>query len=203
MAINTSDPKVQKALLVILLAGGLAYAWFTYMFQPRQEELATLEEQVKRVETDLATAQAIVQAADTAALRSELEKRARELELAEALLPREENLPRLLQEVTLEADRQGLKFALFEPKPPVQHELYQERPYQVTLRGGYHQTAAFLSNVAGLRQIVKPSALRIIREDNPEDDSGETVSASMLLTTYLMIPAPPAPKAAPKTEAKK
>ncbi len=199
MAISTSDPKVQKALLVILMAGGLAYAWFTYMFQPKQEELDTLEQQVQRVETDLATARAIVQAADTAALRDELEKRSRELELAEALLPREENLPRLLQEVTLEADRQGLKFALFEPKPPVQHELYQERPYQVTLRGGYHQTAAFLSDVAGLRQIVKPTALRLTREDNPEDEAGETVSASMTLTTYLMVPAPPAPK----VEAKK
>ncbi len=200
MAISTSDPKIQKALLVILLACGAAYAWFAYVFQPKQEEITQIEAEVTRVETDLATARAIVQAADTAALRAELENRIRELDLAESLLPREENLPRLLQEVTLEADRLDLDCSLFEPKPPVQHELYQERPYQMTLRGGYHQTAAFLSNVAGMRQIVKPAGLRLTREVGTESQPGETVSASVLLTTYLMIPAPPAQ---PQTEAKK
>jgi type IV pilus assembly protein PilO len=199
MATSTSNPATQKALLVILLAGGLAYAWFAYVFQPKQDEIVQLEEQVTRAEAELATASAVVQAADTAALRAELEKRGRELELAEALLPREENLPRLLQEVTLEADRLDLKFALFEPKPPVQHELYQERPYQVTLRGGYHQTAMFLPNVAGMRQIIKPAGLRLTRDDRTESQAGETVNASLVLTTYLMVPAPPAPK----VEAKK
>lgn len=199
MAISTSDPKIQKALLVILLACGAAYAWFAYVFQPKQEEITQIEAEVTR-ETDLATARAIVQAADTAALRAELENRIRELDLAESLLPREENLPRLLQEVTLEADRLDLDCSLFEPKPPVQQELYQERPYQMTLRGGYHQTAAFLSNVAGMRQIVKPAGLRLTREVGTESQPGETVSASVLLTTYLMIPAPPAQ---PQTEAKK
>lgn len=192
MALNTSDPAVQKALLVILLAGGALYGYFTYVFQPRQEEIALLKADVRRVEENLSTARAIAQAADTASLNAEILKRGRELELAEALLPREENLAQLLRRVAVEADRQGLGFPLFEPRPPVQHELFQERPYQVTLRGGYHRMAMFLTAVADLPQIIKPGAVRMSRDTRAGSEEGETVVADMALTTYLMIQAPPA-----------
>ena len=191
MALNTSDPRVQKFLLVTLLAAGALYAYFAYVFQPKREEIASLETEVKRLEANLGSARAIVQASDIEALRRELAQRTGELEIAEALLPRQENLARLLQEVTLEADRQGLGFALFEPRATIQHELFQERPYQVTLRGGYHQMAMFLTNVASLPQIIKPGAVKLARDTRADSDEEETMTAEMVLTTYLMVPAPP------------
>ena len=99
-------------------------------------------------------------------------------------------MPDLLEQVTRTAFRLGVKFALFEPRPPIQHELYQERPYAVTLRGGYHQTAMFLADVSSLAQIIKPSGMSMVRESREGLDEGETLTAELTLTTYLMVASP-------------
>jgi type IV pilus assembly protein PilO len=194
MGIDTGNPKVQKTLVALLLLGGLGYAYFTYVFTPRRERTVQIEQELTRARSSLAAAQAVVQAADTLLLLSELEKRTAELALVEALLPVEENLPGLLKEISLLGDREGVEFALFQPAATVQHELYQERPYKVTLRGGYHQTAAFLSEVSGLPQIVKPAGMKMVRDTRADKTPGETVTAELTLTTYLLVPAPPPEK---------
>jgi len=190
MAIDTSDPRFQKALLVFMVVVGVCYGYFMYVYGPKKEQLEKTEVEVKKLSMELRSARALVQAADTLLLIRELEKRQRQLELVKALLPEKENLAELLESITRIGERSGVKFALFEPKAPIQHELYQERPYAVTLRGGYHQTARFLTEVASLPQIVKPMGLSMVRDIREDSSPGETLTAEITLTTYLMVRPP-------------
>ena len=190
MAFNLSDPKVQKSLLIILLVGGLAYVYHGYVYGPKLEEIEKVSAELKKVETEVAHARAIVEASDTAFLRQQLERRSEELELIKSLLPTRENLSELLEQVTHVADRTGVKAALFEPVTPIQHEMYQERPYKVTLRGGFHETAMFLSEVASLPRIIKPSGLSLVRKARREPGEEEILTAEMVLTTYLLVQRP-------------
>lgn len=190
MALDTSNPKFKIAALVILLMIAACIGYFMYIYKPVKEKLSTFEAEVKKSESSLNTAQTVVQAADTLMLIQELEKREHDLAMLESLLPEKENLPQLLEGITMIGGQRGISFALFEPKTPIQHELYQERPYSVTLRGGYHQTAGFLSDVASLSQIVKPMGLSMVRDTREGGSPGETLTAKVTLSTYLMIQAP-------------
>ncbi|MBW7996649.1 MAG: type 4a pilus biogenesis protein PilO [Candidatus Glassbacteria bacterium] len=191
MAFDTSDPKVQKALLVVLMLAGSCYGYWMYILGPKNEAVAKAEQELATVTRSVETARALEAASDTAALRLELEKRRRELELAQQLLPDKENLPVLLRSVTRTGELFNLDFVLFEPQAPVQQELYQERPFKLTVRGGYHQTARFLSEVADMDLIVKPTSLSMVRDTRENVPGGGTLTAEIILTTYLLIPAPP------------
>ena len=203
MALNTSNPKFQKAILIVLVIAAAGYGYFAYIFGPKQENIKTVEAELSKVEQSLATARAVVQAVDTLLLSGELSKRESELALAEQLIPEKENLAELLETITTIGQQDGVDFTLVEPKAPVQHEIYQERPFAMTLRGGFHQTARFLADVAGLQQVVKPTKLSIARDTRQDATPAETVTAQLTLTTYLMIAAPPKKPEPAKPEAKK
>ena len=188
MALNTSDPKFQKAALIIIFVLGACYGYFAYIYGPKVEKIEKVDSELKKVEQSVATARAVAQAADTV-LQQELTKRQGELAMVEELLPSKENLPELLEVVVRLGNQAGVDFALFEPQTPIQHEVYQEQPYKVTLRGGFHQTARFLAEVAGLGQIIKPIGMSLVRDTREGAGSKETLTAELTLTTYLMIPA--------------
>jgi len=194
MAVSLSDPKVQKVILVIFAVGLVGYLYYEYFFKSKAEEIEKVAAELIKVDFELKTARAIVQASDTVLLRQQLERSKEELDLISGLLPSSENLPALLEQVTRVADRSGVKSALFEPAAPIQHEIYQERPYKVTLRGGFHETALFLSEVASLPQIIKPAGLSMVRKvrrpaEQPRAEE-KSLIAEMTLTTYLLIEAP-------------
>ncbi len=189
MALNTSDPKFQKAALIIIFVLGACYGYFAYIYGPKVEKIEKVDSELKKVEQSVATARAVAQAADTVLLQQELTKRQGELAMVEELLPSKENLPELLEVVVRLGNQAGVDFALFEPQTPIQHEVYQEQPYKVTLRGGFHQTARFLAEVAGLGQIIKPIGMSLVRDTREGAGSKETLTAELTLTTYLMIPA--------------
>ncbi len=190
MALNTSDPKVQKALLIMLVLAGGCYGYWMYILGPKNEAVTKAEQELATVTTGVQNARALVAASDTTALRLELEQRQRELELARQLLPDKENLPVLLRSVTRTGELNNLDFALFQPQAPIQHQLYQERPFKVTVRGGYHQTARFLSEVADMELIIKPTSLSMVRDTRVGVPGDGTLTAELTLTTYLLIPAP-------------
>jgi type IV pilus assembly protein PilO len=190
MALDTSDPKIQKSILVIFVLCLAGYLYFAYAYEPKTAEVAKVKSELQKVETELAGARDFVENSDTALLRLNLERTTEDLELIKSLLPTSENLSELLEQVSRVADRAGVKSALFEPGTPIQYEMYQERPYKVTLRGGFHETAIFLSDVASLPRIIKPSGLSLLRMARKDREDADILTAKMTLTTYLLTDKP-------------
>lgn len=201
MAIDTSDPKVQKSILVVFVLCLAGYLYYAYVYEPKAEEVTKVKSELEKVEAELAGARDFVANSDTALLRLQLERTTEDLELIKSLLPTSENLSELLEQVSWVANQAGVKSALFEPATPIQYEMYQERPYKVTLRGGFHETAMFLSEVASLPRIIKPSGVSLLRISRKEREEEDILTAKMTLTTYLLVDKPK--QAVPKDDQNK
>ena len=69
-------------------------------------------------------------------------------------LPNKQEMDALITDVNQAGLGRGLQFELFRPEGEMALEFYAETPIQVKVTGGYHDVAAFVSDVAKLSRIV-------------------------------------------------
>jgi type IV pilus assembly protein PilO len=69
-------------------------------------------------------------------------------------LPNSTEVPDLLVDITQAGLGRGLEFVLFRPEKEQPKEFYAELPISIEVRGGYHELAGFVSDVAALPRIV-------------------------------------------------
>ncbi|MBV7568018.1 type 4a pilus biogenesis protein PilO [Pseudomonas sp. PDM27] len=69
-------------------------------------------------------------------------------------LPGDTEVPGLLEDITRTGLGSGLEFEEIKLLPEVAQPFYIELPIQITVTGGYHDLATFVSGVAGLPRIV-------------------------------------------------
>lgn len=69
-------------------------------------------------------------------------------------LPNKQEMDALITDVNQAGLGRGLQFDLFRPQGETVSEFYAETPIQVKVTGGYHDIAAFVSDVAKLPRIV-------------------------------------------------
>ena len=69
-------------------------------------------------------------------------------------LPSDTEVPGLLEDITRTGLGSGLVFEEIKLLPEVSRPFYIELPIQITVTGGYHDLATFVSGVAGLPRIV-------------------------------------------------
>jgi type IV pilus assembly protein PilO len=69
-------------------------------------------------------------------------------------LPNKQEMDALITDVNQAGLGRGLQFDLFKPEAETQSEFYAELPIRVKVIGGYHDIAAFTSDVAKLSRIV-------------------------------------------------
>jgi type IV pilus assembly protein PilO len=69
-------------------------------------------------------------------------------------LPNSTEVPELLVDITQAGLGRGLEFVLFKPEKESPKEFYAELPISIEVRGGYHELAGFVSDVAALPRIV-------------------------------------------------
>ncbi|MNP37430.1 Pilus assembly protein, PilO [compost metagenome] len=69
-------------------------------------------------------------------------------------LPSDTEVPGLLEDITRAGLDSGLEFEEIKLLPEVSRPFYIELPIQITVTGGYHDLAMFVSGVARLPRIV-------------------------------------------------
>ena len=69
-------------------------------------------------------------------------------------LPNKQEMDALITDVNQAGLGRGLQFELFKPEPETIAEFYAETPIKVKVTGGYHDIAAFVSDVSKLSRIV-------------------------------------------------
>lgn len=69
-------------------------------------------------------------------------------------LPRQIEIPNLLEEISKTGVASGLRFILFDPLQEERHDFYAEVPIQISVIGTYSQIARFISDVAQMERIV-------------------------------------------------
>ncbi|HQT29915.1 MAG TPA: type 4a pilus biogenesis protein PilO [Thiobacillus sp.] len=69
-------------------------------------------------------------------------------------LPNKQEMDALITDVNQAGLGRGLQFELFRPEAETVSEFYAETPIRVKITGGYHDAAAFVSDVSKLSRIV-------------------------------------------------
>ena len=80
-------------------------------------------------------------------------------------LPGETEIPSLIVDISQTGLAAGLQEKLFVPQSEVPRDFYAEKPITISLSGGYHEIANFVSGIAALPRIVTLHDINISPED--------------------------------------
>lgn len=186
--------KIGAAVIVFALVVGLGYVF----------SVTSLKDQLARAQAEETTLMSQLESkAHRAHNLSQYREQLAEMEETFGSLlqqlPRETEVPGLLEDITHTGLGSGLEFDKIELAKESQQEFYAELPIQIAVRGDYHGMGAFVSGVAALPRIV---TLHDFELSSPERRSrGGTAEAANLLTMnitaktyrYATRPAPEPP----------
>lgn len=173
-------PAPQKVALLFLLVGGLVAAFYFYIAEPKAAEIAALEAENSRLESEVQTLSIKVKHLDEIIAAS----KQLEIELAKKRerLPPEEEAIMLLKQVSDLGVRLGLDIRLWKPGAPAEDpsKLFVKMPVNVEVSGVYHTAALFFDRINRLPRIITVSGLKM---GSPKVDQGRIVSQ----TTFDLV----------------
>ena len=115
-------------------------------------------------------------------IEEELKKIENKLSQAQAQLPTEKEIPSLLAKISDLGSAVGLEFILFQPRPELPKDFYNEVPIDIRIKGNYHTVAQFFDMIAHLPRIVNISNI-VMR--NPHIKDGRiNLETSCIATTF-------------------
>jgi len=198
MAIGANLTKRDQMLIsVMVMTVALAGAYGYFLFMPKRAQLATIQEHVDVLDKKNQQAKADLANGSVAKLKAQAKEYEASLAFLQQLVPTTNEVPALLENVSTAARRVGLDLASVEPMPVIVGEQFDTYRYKVSVKGGYHALAGFLTNVGSLNRIVAPVALDL-KQQTPADKKkarpkeGEaTLDTDFQIQTYIAHPASP------------
>jgi type IV pilus assembly protein PilO len=199
MDIDVKDPKFLRwaaAILVVVVAVPMYFMsdMYPFTYASGKQEVVRLEARHQELSRDLEKARLLVRNLER--VEKEYAILHQQWEVAQTLLPEENEMPNLLRKVTAAGQQSGVEFTMFRPQNPIPKGFYSDNPVEVRVEGGYHQTGVFLSRLANLNRIVNVSDLKISGMGD-KNETPYTVKADFTLTAYTLDGTPAA--AAPET----
>lgn len=141
--------KITTCTLILLLSSFLGYNFHLSNLQTELKRLESQEENLK---------QQFGKKAFQAAHLEAYKKQMTELEASfkELLhqLPRDTEVPALLEDITRTGLGSGLEFEEIRLMPEIVRQFYTEQPISITVVGDYHDLATFAASVTSLPRIV-------------------------------------------------
>jgi type IV pilus assembly protein PilO len=157
----------------------LALCYF-FLLQPNFEKIDKLEKQVQISSEEL---KKVRKAANNLAVHEQdLQKAKEAFELTSVLLPKSQEIPDLLRNISDLGKHSGLDFLSFVPGAEVPKDFYAEIPIDIKIRGPYHNLGLFLDKVSKLERIVTVNNIRTEKID--QEGSEVLLTSSCRLLTY-------------------
>jgi type IV pilus assembly protein PilO len=169
-------PLMQKLGLLVLVLAGIIVAFYYYVVEPKSAEIAVLQGEVGKLDTEIQTLTIKVKHLDELiAANKQLEI---ELAKKKERLPPEEEAVMLLKQVSDLGIRLGLDIKLWKPsgKSEDPSKLFVRLPVNVEVSGGYHTAALFFDRINNLPRIVTVSNLKM---GTPKTEKGRVVTQTI------------------------
>jgi type IV pilus assembly protein PilO len=161
-------------VLLLLLVGA---DWY-FLYQPRAEEIARLDEQIAQTRQTLEKHQRIAATYDEFRAKvAQVEASLREL-LTQ--LPKRREIPDLIRQISDLGVRTGLQISLLRPQPEQPKEFYAEIPIAVTVVGPYHAVGQFFDALGQMSRIVSVSNIQMAM-------NAKTLETQCLATTFRFL----------------
>jgi type IV pilus assembly protein PilO len=183
MRVSLKDPSTQKIFAVCLIGILVIYLFITQVYTRNSESIRTLNDEYQMLNTNYIYARR--SAMSLPALQMENEKLSEEWEALKNILPEEEELPDLIDEVSKAGHISNLIFTSFVPQPVKHHPFYNENSFKLQVVGRYHDIGRLFCELGNMERIVKVSDLKIgpIKKSSFPD---RTVEVDCTLRTYVL-----------------
>lgn len=161
MALLPQNQRDQIMVLVAVVAVAAMGLFYHYVWSPKQQQLATLEQRVEQLTELNEKIKRELKRGSLAKLKAEGERYRRDLAVLRRLVPTVNEVPGLLEQVSTAARRVGLDLSDVQPEQVVKGVHFDVHRYQIGVNGDYHAIARFLTNVGSLTRIVAPINMQL------------------------------------------
>ncbi len=170
---------VKVALLALFVLAPIALFFFLF-YQPNSDKIAGLEKNRNQLQLEIQDLKQ--KERDKPKLLAEVAKVEEEFEEAAQMLPKDQEIPKLLKDISALGRNAGLDFLTFVPRPVTPKDFYDEIPVDIDIRGPYHSLGFFFDQVSKLDRIVSVTNTNMT---SPQKVQGEMLlSSNCQLMTY-------------------
>ena len=188
MAIGANMTKREQTLTGLgIVALMLAGAYWYFLYKPKAAELAVVQAHVDSLEVRNQQARADIAQGSLKKLRAQAAEYEQSLKVMRQLVPRSNEVPALLEDMSTAARRVGLDLATVEPMPVLPGEQFDTYRYKLAVIGGYHAVGQFLSNVGSLNRIIAPVTLAIKLQPAAQRTKARVKPGESLINTEFQV----------------
>ncbi len=166
--------------IVFVLVLGLGVYWT--IIEDKAPQLTRVQEEEKTLRVTFENKQR--KAANYDAYKAQLAQMEQSFGTMLRQLPGKTEIPSLIVDISQTGLAAGLKEKLFQPQGEITRDFYAEKPITISLSGGYHEIANFVSGVASLPRIVTLHDINITPDD-PDDYDSLTLQVTAKTYRYL------------------
>jgi len=197
MAILPTNQRDQIYGAVGLVAVALAVVFYMYIWDPKKIELDASQMRLDSLLVINQRAKSELAQGKTNQLKEEADRLAQDLSVMRLLVPTQNEVPALIDQVSTAARRVGLDIADIQPLPTLVGDQYEAFKYRLSVRGGYHQIGVLLTNIGTLQRIVAPINVTLAPLPSdpraPKKARAQNLDARFEIQTYVARFALPAP----------
>jgi len=188
MAIGANMTKREQTLAAIgFMAVMAAGAYWYFLYKPKAAELAVVQAHVDSLEKRNQQARADIAQGSLQKMRAQSAEYEQSLKVMRQLVPRSNEVPALLEDMSTAARRVGLDLATVEPMPVLPGEQFDTYRYKLAVIGGYHAVGQFLSNVGSLNRIIAPVTLAIRLQPAAARTKARVKAGESLINTEFQV----------------
>ena len=188
MASLANMTKREKSLGGIGVAAVLLLAVYWYfVYKPKAQELTATQIHVDLLDRKNQQAKADIATGSLQKLRAQSAEYEQSLKVMRQLVPRSNEVPALLEDISTAARRVGLDLATVEPMPVLPGEQFDTYRYKLAVIGGYHPVGQFLSNVGSLNRIIAPVTMAIKLHPIADKTKARTRKGESLIDTEFQV----------------
>ncbi len=188
MAIGANMTKKEQTYAAIgLVAVLLLGAYWYFLYKPKAAELAATQAHVDSLDKKNQAARADIAQGSLQKLRAQSAEYDQSLKVMRQLVPRSNEVPALLEDISTAARRVGLDLATVEPMPVLPGEQFDTYRYKLAVIGGYHPVGQFLSNVGSLSRIIAPVTMAIKLHPVADKTKARVKKGESLIDTEFQV----------------
>ncbi|MFO7769486.1 MAG: type 4a pilus biogenesis protein PilO [bacterium] len=187
---DLSDQRTQIILLAVLGVLGGLYGWFTYIYSPRGEEIAQLEQQTGSLQGEIRTLQTKVdQLPEVESQLADAQALWQQTLISFPAEPREEEV---LSAMSVSEQSSGVFIRSVNKGESRTRSLYIEQDYQLDMVGEYHELGRFIEDLASQPRRMSVQRIQLLHPSaaegggaGPSPQEGEVI-IRCTVTTYVV-----------------
>ena len=188
MAIGMNMTKREQSLIGIGAAAVLLLgAYWYFLYKPKAAEMAVTQAHVDSLDKKNQQAKADIAQGSLQKLKAQSTEYEQSLKVMRQLVPRSNEVPALLEDISTAARRVGLDLASVEPMPVLAGEQFDTYRYKLGVTGGYHPVGQFLSNVGSLNRIIAPVTMAIKLHPVADKTKARVKKGESLIDTQFQV----------------